>query len=115
MATTKRQIRGEKFDVERLVDDALAAADGLTLDMEQARQSLTRMGHQNPAHELVSRYARESAILGWMTRTTGASFAGQIGKIDFSNRSRTIATVNAYLDRRTSGLRTEFSARYLKK
>jgi hypothetical protein len=99
----KRQIAGQKYSVSQIVDEAIAVVDNTTLNTEAAIQSLARMGHQNPAAELIIRYARESAILGIMVRMTGANFAGQIGKINFSNRETTINDVQSYLNRRIQG------------
>lgn len=102
---TKRTIRGEKYNVAELVDNAIAAVDGRTLDTNDARESLARLGHRSPSNCLVNQYARESAILAELQRTTGAAFSGQIGKIGFSSRDRAIEQVNAYLDRRNSAQR----------
>jgi hypothetical protein len=106
----KRQIRGETYNVAELVDSAIAAADSMVLDLENARQCLGYMGHRNPSDEMVTRYARESAILAVMTRATGAAFSGQIGKIRFTDREQTIADVNSYLNRRNQGQRSRWTA-----
>ena len=106
----KRQIRGEKYNVAELVDEAIAAVDSTNLDLEAAREALARLGHQNPADALVIRYARESAILDILARTTGAQFAGQIGKINFSDREQAIRGVNSYLNRRIHGQRARWGA-----
>jgi len=99
----KRQIANAKYSVSQIVDDAIATADNMALNTDAARASLARMGHQNPAVELVTRYARETAILSALARTTGANFAGQIGKISFANREATINDVHSYLNRRIQG------------
>lgn len=105
MATTKRTIRGEQYNIGDLVDGAIATIDGRTLDTSAAREALARLGHRNPADALVNQYARESAILAELQRTTGAAFSGQIGKISFANRERAIEQVNNYLSRRNSAQR----------
>jgi hypothetical protein len=99
----KRQINGVKYSVSQIVDDAIAAVDGMTLNTAAARESLTRLGHQNPDEKLITRYARESAILNLLSRTTGANFSGQIGKINFANREIAIENVQSYLNRRIQG------------
>jgi hypothetical protein len=105
MTTTKRTIRGERFDVEKLVSDALAAARP---DAAAATAALQRMGHANPSTELVSRYARDAAVLAELQRMTGAAFSGQIGKIGFDNTDKAIEQVNAYLNRRNAGHRSRW-------
>lgn len=103
MATTKRTIRGEQYNIGDLVDGAIATVDGRTLDTDAARRSLAFLGNRNPSDALVNQYARESAILAELARTTGAGgFNGQIGKISFDNRDRAIEQVNNYLSRRNS-------------
>lgn len=104
----KRTIRGEKYSIEQLIDSAIATVDAGTLDTDAARSYLMRMGHTNPAEELVNTVARDTAILNLMTRTTGASFNGQIGKISFVNRDRAIEQSNAYLNRRNAGHRSRW-------
>jgi hypothetical protein len=108
MATAKRTIRGEQYNIETLVDSAIAAADSRTLDTEKARSSLAFLGNRNPSDAQVNQYARESAILAELQSQTGAAFNGQIGKIGFANREKAIAQVNAYLDRRNAGHRSRW-------
>jgi hypothetical protein len=108
--TTQRTINGTKFNIANIVDDAISATNGMTLDLAQARQSLMHLGHQEPDDALVLRYARESAILANLTRATGANFGNQIGKIDFSNRERTVASVESYLNRRINGQHARWTA-----
>lgn len=108
--TSKRTIRGQQYDVAQIVDGAIAAADNMTLDTESARQSLRRLGCQNPSDEIVTRYARETAILGNLARTTGANFGSQIGKIGFGSREQAIADVESYLNRRNQGQRAAWTA-----
>lgn len=103
--TTKRTIRGEKYDVAQLVRDAMVAAQP---DTAAATAALQRMGHAAPAPELVSRYARDYAILAELQRATGAAFSGQIGKIGFDNVDAAIQQVNAYLNRRNAGHRSRW-------
>ena len=105
---TRRIIRGEKYDVAQLVNDAMATARP---DTTAAQAALRRMGHTNPAPELVGRYARDAAILAELQRTTGAAFNGQIGKIGFDNVDTAIRQVNAYLNRRNAGHRSEWGKR----
>jgi hypothetical protein len=109
---TKRMINGTKFDIPQIVDDAITAADSMTLNTEAARQSLARLGHQNPDEKLIARYARESAILSILGRTTGANFANQIGKIDFVNREAAIQGVQSYLNRRIQGQHARWTANH---
>jgi len=101
----KRTIRGEKYDVAQLVNDAIAAAQPNT---DAATVALQRMGHANPAPELVNRYARDYAILAELQRATGAAFSGQMGKIGFDNVGTAIQQVNAYLNRRNAGNRSRW-------
>ena len=108
MATAKRTIRGEQYNIEALVDSAIAAADSRTLDTEKARNSLAFLGNRNPSDAQVNQYARESAILAELQRTTGAAFNGQIGKISFTDRDKTISDVNSYLNRRNAGHRSRW-------
>ena len=108
MATAKRTIRGEQYNIETLVDSAIAAADSRTLDTEKARNSLAFLGNRNPSDAIVNQYARESAILAELQQATGAAFSGQVGKIGFANRDKAIAQVNAYLDRRNAGHRSRW-------
>lgn len=108
MATAKRTIRGEQYNISELVDGAIAAADSRTLDTNAARESLARLGNRNPSDAQVSQYARESAILAELQRETGAAFNGQIGKIGFANRDKAIAQVNSYLNRRIQGQRSRW-------
>lgn len=106
--TDKRTIRGERYNISELVDSATATVDGQTLDTDAARNALARLGHRNPADAVVQQYARESAILSELERSTGAHFGGQIGKISFANRDRAIDQVNAYLNRRIAGQRSRW-------
>lgn len=108
MAIAKRTIRGEQYNIEALVDGAIAAVEGRTLDTDAARQSLAFLGHRNPSDAVVEQYARESAILAELQHTTGAAFKGQIGKIGFANRDNAIAQVNSYLNRRNAGHRSRW-------
>lgn len=108
MATAKRTIKGEQYNIEALVDGAIAAADGRTLDTEKARESLAFLGNRNPTDALVNQFARETAILAELQNVTGAAFSGQIGKIGFANRDKAISQVNAYLNRRNAGHRSRW-------
>ena len=108
MATAKRTIQGEKYNVAELVDNAIAAAAGRTLDTDAARRSLALLGNRNPSDALVNQYAQESAILAELQRETGAEFSGQVGKIGFANRDKAIAQVNSYLDSRNAGQRSRW-------
>jgi len=100
---TVRAINHTKYNIPELVDAAIAAVDKKAPNLEKAHQSLTALGHRNPDQALITRYARESAILDELARTTGANFAGQVGKIDFSTRESTISGVERYLNRRIAG------------
>ena len=105
MSNSKRTIRGEKYDVAQLISAAMAAAQP---DAAAATAALQRMGHANPNAELVNRYARDAAVLAELQRTTGAAFAGQIGKIGFDNTESAVRQVNAYLNRRIQGQRSQW-------
>ncbi len=109
MATAKRTIRGEQYNIAQLVDEAIAAVDASTLDTADADAYLRRMGHTAPTDELVSRVAREKAILTKLEKATGASLTGQLGKISFDNRDRAIEQANAYLNRRNQGHRSRWN------
>lgn len=102
---SKRTVRGEKYDVAQLVNDAMNVAQP---DTAAATAALQRMGHASPAPELVNRYARDRAILVELERTTGAAFSGQVGKISFDNVDTATRQVNAYLDRRNAGQRSRW-------
>jgi len=106
---TKRTIRGTQYNIGQIVDDAIAAVEGMALDTDKARKSLQFMGHQNPSDELVIRYAREAAILKHMQRATGAAFDRQIGNISFESREATIKGVESYLNRRNAGNRARWT------
>lgn len=106
--TSKRTIRGEQYNIAELIDGAIAAIDGAVLDTDAARKSLGYLGHANPSDELVSHYARESAILDVLQRQTGAAFRNQIGKIGFDDRDKAIEQVNRYLNRRNAGHRSRW-------
>jgi hypothetical protein len=54
--------------------------------------------------------AREMAMLRKLGYITKANFEGQLGKISFSSRERTIADVQSYLNRRNQGQRSRWSA-----
>ena len=108
----KRQIRGEKYNVSELVQNAIAAADSKPIDLEKARYGLRGLGNTNPSDELLARYARELAICEELARTTGAyGFTGQVGKIDFSSTENAISDVNAYLSRRNNANHQRWTAR----
>ena len=109
MTTAKRTIRGEQYNISELVDNAIATADSKPLNTDAARKSLQFLGHTAPPEDLVNQYARESAILAELQRTTGAAFSGQIGKIGFSSRDRAIEQVNSYLSRRNSAQRARWT------
>jgi hypothetical protein len=102
---SKRIIRGEKYDVAQLVNNAMAAAKP---DTAAATAALQRMGHANPDARLVERYARDAAVLAELQRTTGAAFDRQIGKIGFDNQVKAVQQVNAYLNRRIAGRRSQW-------
>lgn len=113
MATNTRQINQQKINVEQLVDEALAQADSLPLDLNAAQNHLAYWGHRNPADELVEqKVVLEMAILRYMARKTGAAFDNQIGKISFNDRQKTIEDVDAYLWRRVHGQRRNYSQKY---
>lgn len=108
----KRTINGTKYNVAELVDSILSTIDNQLLNLEKASKSLTLLGHRNPDSATIARYARESVILDALSRETGANFSGQIGKIDFSNRERAIAGVEAYLNRRLAGQHARWTANH---
>lgn len=95
--TAKRTIRGERFDVEKLVSDAIVAARP---NPAAATAALQRMGHANPDAALVDRYARDAAVLAELQKATGAAFERQVGKISFDDQVKAVEQVNSYLNRR---------------
>lgn len=108
---TKRQIKNTEYNVAELVHNAIATADGQTLNLEKSRTSLAYIGNRNPTDEQVIRYARETAILSKLAQTTGAyGFENQIGKIDFSSTEKAVSDVNAYLSRRNQAHRARWTA-----
>jgi hypothetical protein len=109
--TTKRQIQGQQYNVAELVDGAITQVNGMALDLDGARAKLAALGHRTPSDAIVTKYARESAILSILARQTGANFENQIGKIDFSNQQRAIEDVDAYLWRRVHGMRSNYKGR----
>ncbi len=111
MTTTKRQINGTKYNVSEIVANAMTAADSTVLDLEKARRSLALLGHSSPDGALVTRYARETAILDILARETGANFSNQIGKINFSSTASAVAGVESYLNRRIAGQHARWTAR----
>jgi len=107
---SKRQIKGEQYDVTELVTNAIAEANSQPLNIEAARKSLAYRGNNNPTDEQLQRYARETAILNKLARATGAfGFENQIGKIDFSSVDAAIVGVNSYLNRRIQGNRARWT------
>lgn len=109
--TDNRQIHGTTYNVAELVDSAIEIADSTELDLAAARKSLSYLGNNNPDDALVTKFARETAILKFLSRETGANFDGQIGKINFSSRDQAIIGVNNYLNRRISGQHQRWSGR----
>lgn len=110
--TTKRQISGTQFDITKLVDNAISAADSSSLDFVAARETLTRFyGQPGACEELVTKFARETMVLKILSDETQANFGGQIGKIDFSTREKAISGVQSYLNRRISGQHARWSGR----
>ena len=109
--TDTRQIHGTTYNVQELVDSAIANADSMELDLTAARHGLSYLGNNNPDDALVARFARETAILKILSRETGANFDGQIGKINFSSRDQAITGINNYLNRRISGQHQRWSGR----
>jgi hypothetical protein len=107
----KRTVNGQQFSIDQIVDEAIAAAATMPLDTERARQSLVYWGHQNPSEEVITRYAQDYNILTAMQRMTGANFTGQMGKISFASRERTIADVGSYLNRRIQGQHARWTSR----
>lgn len=88
----KRQIRGEKYNVAELVQNAMTAIEGQTFD---------------------SAKAHDAAILRNLAQATGAwGFEGQIGKIDFSSIEKAISDVNAYLSRRNAANHQRWTKNY---
>lgn len=106
MATAKRTIRGVRYNVEELVDNAIAAAGNG--DQADAEAYLRRLGHTNPDAALVARVARDMAILAKLQSETGAAFTGQLGKIGFDDRAAAVSQVNNYLNRRNAGHRSRW-------
>lgn len=105
---SRRTIRGEKYNIEQIVDSAIRTVDAGTLNINAARRSLAVLGHTNPTDAMVNQYARDKDILAILTKQTGAAFNGQIGKIEFTNRDKAVSQVDAYLNRRNAGNRSRW-------
>lgn len=109
MTSKTRQIRGQQYRVDELVDEVLQQVHDQKLDLTFAKQTLEMMGHTNPPETLVYKYAREKAILAQLQQRTGANFNSQIGKIDFNSRESAIDGVERYLWRRVHGMRSNWT------
>jgi len=107
---TNRQINHQKYNVNEIVAEAIAAVDGSNLNTEKARQALVAMGHRNPDDALVIRYARETAILDNLARKTGANFSNSTPEMDFSSIEKAISGVESYLSRRVAGQHARWTA-----
>lgn len=110
MATKTRQINNEKYNIEQLVDMALAAVSQKTYNARAVTFNLERMKITNPTEAQIE----EMALLDVLARATGAAFQNQFGRglIDMSSRERAIETVNSYLNRRVQGQRSAFTQQY---
>jgi hypothetical protein len=101
----KRTIKGERYNPEQLVDDAIAAVVAAGTDLGAAREALARLGHSNPDEALVARYAYEAAILSHIGDAVNEPDAlrRQIGKWRMDSREAIVRNLHAYLDRRLAG------------
>lgn len=110
MATKTRQIRGEKYNVEQLVDNAFETIERRDWNKFGVIRGLERCGIPTPTEAQTIEYA----FLDILVRVTGAHFTGQFGRglIDMSSRERAIETVNSYLNRRVKGQRSAFTQQY---
>lgn len=110
-----RIINGVKYDTAQLVNDAIARvrelSDSEKLNLDAARQSLSYLGHRNPADDLVLRYATQSALLKTLGAATQANFEGQLGKWNMGSAEAIHQAMNAYLDRRIQGQRARWTQR----
>ena len=102
----KRQIQNEKYDIEQLVSESLAEVNSGDFNKWGVIRGLERLGITEPTDEQTAEYA----FLDTMGRKTGARFQGQFGRglIDTSSHEAAVQTVNAYLNRRVSGMRSNW-------
>ena len=110
MATKTRQIKGQKFNVEQLIDEAFKAVAQETYSVRSVMFNLERMGITEPTEAQTV----EFAFLDVLARATGAAFQNQFGRdlIDISSRERAIETVNGYLNRRVQGQRSNYTQQH---
>jgi hypothetical protein len=111
MTGAVRIIRGERRDTAAVVSQAIDEARVSEQDLSNARQALARMGHSQPATEMIARYAREQAILAGLERITGASVSGQTGRWNMTTTESIVNEFNRYLDRRNQGMRAAWTQR----
>ena len=114
----KRQINGEKYNVEKLVSDAIAKVESdptRWLKLDVAERALKLYGHKSPTADQIRAYAREAAILNELAYVTGANFGAQIGKWNFADTDAIIESAEEYLNRRVMGQKQGFAKKYLHK
>lgn len=106
-----RQVAKRQINTAAVVNEAIARANGQTLDLDGARVALQRLGHSDPAPERVERYAYEVAVLAMLQSLTRANTTGQIGKWDFTSAQSVHDAFNSYLSRRVQGQRSRWNRR----
>lgn len=106
----KRTIKGKTHNIPEITVVAMAETVS-EKELENAKNALSLMGHENPSDELVQKYAYEKKVCAKLSALTGAYFQGQLGKIDFSSTESAIDGVNSYLNRRNAGHRARWNAR----
>lgn len=105
---TVRTIAKQKFNTADVVNHAIRQGRD---DLPAARAALTRMGHSNPSDAMVRDYARQTRVLGNISRITGSNALGQLGKWDFSSANSILRSFDSYLNRRIQGQRSRWTGR----
>jgi hypothetical protein len=107
----KRTVKGQQYNPEQLVSDALAAVAINGTDTESARLALVRLGHAEPEDALIARYAFQVAVLDQIGQAVGEPDAlrRQVGKWDMGSTESIVRNLNAYLDRRNAGRRARWT------
>jgi hypothetical protein len=106
-----RQVANRKINTAAVVNEAITRANGQALDLDGARAALQRLGHSDPASEMVESYAYQVAVLAALQSLTGASTGGQIGKWNFTSAQSVHDAFNSYLNRRVQGQRSRWNRR----
>ena len=106
-----RQVANRKINTAAVVNEAITRANGQALDLDGARAALQRLGHSDPASEMVESYAYQVVVLAEIAALTGATTATQIGKWDFRSAQSVHDAFNSYLNRRVQGQRSRWNRR----